>query len=131
MIDQGLLFGRGMSFPPRVGGDGRVAWSEGSDNIRENVRVVLATQLGERLMLPQFGTDLAERLFDPNTAATHRLIHERIITALQRWEPRVVVESVHVKADPGDVTAAIATIEYRQKANRSADRMDVRLQLGR
>lgn len=131
MIDQGRLFGRGISFPPRIGPDGRVAWSEASDNIREGMRVVLATALGERIMLPQFGTDLRERLFEPNTVATRRLIQKRIESALQRWEPRVAVESIAVEQDPADGTAAIATVEYRQKANQASGRISVRLQAGR
>lgn len=130
MIDQGRLFGRGISFPPRVGPDGRVVWSEASDNIREGMHVVLATQLGERIMLPQFGTDLRERLLDPNTVATRRLIQERIVSALQRWEPRVSVEVISVEQDPVDETAAVATVEYRQKANQTPGRFSIRLQAG-
>src|SRR5436305_1697397 len=30
-MDDGRIFGRGISFPPRVGPDGRVAWSAGPD----------------------------------------------------------------------------------------------------
>lgn len=131
MIDQGRLFGRGIGFPPRVGPDGRVAWSEATDNIREGMRLVLATQLGERIMLPQFGTDLRERLFEPNTVATRRLIQERIASALQRWEPRVAVESITVEQDPAADTTAIATVEYRQKANQATGQLSLRLPTGR
>ena len=129
-MDQGRVFGRGISFPPRIGGDGRLAWSEATDNIRESMRVILATQLGERLMLPQFGTDLRERLFEPNTVATRRLIEERIAAALQRWEPRVSVDSISVVADPEDDTVAIATVEYRQRANQAAARFALRVRTG-
>ncbi|NTV96894.1 MAG: TOBE domain-containing protein, partial [Thiobacillus sp.] len=37
------LFGRGISFPPRIGSDGRIAWSEGEQNVRESIRVILMT----------------------------------------------------------------------------------------
>jgi hypothetical protein len=30
------VFGKGMAFPPRVGADGRMAWSEGT-GIRESI----------------------------------------------------------------------------------------------
>jgi phage baseplate assembly protein W len=130
-MDEGRLFGRGISFPPRVGPDGRVAWSEAAENIREGMRVVLATELGERIMLPQFGTDLRQRLFEPNTVAARRLIQERMTAALQRWEPRVAIESIAVEADPADDTTAVATVEYRQKANQSTGRVSLRLRAGR
>ena len=44
-MDEGRVFGRGISFPPRVGPDGRVAWSAGPYNIREMIRVVLPYHL--------------------------------------------------------------------------------------
>ena len=52
MLDNGQLFGRGISFPPRVGPDGRVAWSEGEVNVREAIRIILLTEQHERLRLP-------------------------------------------------------------------------------
>ena len=53
---------KGMAFPPRVGADGRVAWSEGEANVREAMRVILMTEPGERLRLPEFGAGLARFL---------------------------------------------------------------------
>ena len=44
-MDAGRLFGRGISFPPRVGENGRMAWSEGDDNVREAIYIILMTQL--------------------------------------------------------------------------------------
>ena len=42
-MEAGRLYGKGMAFPPRVGSDRRIAWSEGEDNIRESMRVILMT----------------------------------------------------------------------------------------
>jgi phage baseplate assembly protein W len=107
------IYGKGISFPPRVGPDGRVAWSEGEENIRECIRVVLLTEQRERLRLPNFGGSLARFLFEPNTVTTRQLIAERIRRELAQWEPRVAVESVSVEADPEDPQAAVAAISYR------------------
>jgi phage baseplate assembly protein W len=73
-MDKGRLFGRGISFPPRVGPDGRVVWSEGETNIRESIQVILLTEQNERLMLPDFGGGLGMFLFEPNAVATRRQI---------------------------------------------------------
>ena len=86
----GLDLGRGISFPPRVGADGRVAWSASEDNVGEAIEVILKTELGERLRLPDFGAGLGHFLFEPNTTATRRQIQDRITQALTRWEPRIV-----------------------------------------
>src|SRR5918992_2337293 len=107
------IFGKGISFPPRVGPDGRVQWSEGEENIRESVRVILLTEQRERLRLKNFGGGLSRYLFEPNTVTTRHLIADRIARELAQWEPRIAVESVDVEADPDDAQAAVATIKYR------------------
>ena len=93
-MDQARILGRGISFPPRLGSDGRLAWSEGEENIREAIQIILLTRLEERVMLPRFGSGLDTFLFEPNTVATRHQITERIETALRRWEPRITVEEV-------------------------------------
>ena len=113
MIDGGQLFGRGISFPPRVGNDGRVAWSEGEVNVREAIRIILMTEQRERLRLPEFGGSLGLFLFESNTVTTRQLIKERISKALASWEPRIKVQSVDVDPDLADVQAVIATITYK------------------
>ena len=111
-IDPGALLGRSVSFPFRVGPDGRVAWSEGEVNIREAIEVILTTEPGERILLPDFGGGLRSLLFEPNTAETRARIQNLITTGLAQWEPRIVVQSVTVGQDPNDPQTAVATIVY-------------------
>lgn len=123
------LLGRGISFPPRIGLDGRIAYSSGAENVREAIRVILSTDREERVMLPQFGGGIGRYLFEPNTPDTHRLIQERITQALARWEPRIEVETVRVVAEPADPRAAVATVIYRLRATGAADRTDLTIRL--
>ena len=117
----GQIYGKGMSFPPRVGADGRVAWSEGEANVREAIKVILLTDQRERLRLPNFGGSLTLYLFEPNTVTTRQLIRDRITKELAQWEPRVAVEDVQVEADETDPQAAVATIKYRLVATRKQE----------
>lgn len=129
-MDIGRLYGRGMSFPPRVGADGRIAWSEGEANIREAIYVILMTHFRERINLPDFGGNLGTFLFEPNTVTTRHLIEMQIGRALARWEPRIAVESVHVAPDPDDPQAAIATISYQLVATQARERVSLSVALG-
>jgi uncharacterized protein len=122
-MNAGSLYGRGIAFPPRVTADGRVAWSEGEENVRESIRIILLTDEQERLRQPEFGGGLSRYLFEPNTATTRQLIRDRIMRALKEWEPRIRVESVEVEPDPDDGEAAIATITYRLVATRALERV--------
>jgi len=119
------ILGRSLSFPPRIGADGRFVWSQGEDNIRESIAVILKTEAGERLMLSQFGAGLGRYLFDPNEAATHTRIQDAIASTLARWEPRIEVEDVIVVPDPQDAQAALATITYRLVATSARERISI------
>lgn len=130
-MDAGKILGRGMSFPPRVGPDGRIAWSEGEANVRESIRVILMTETRERLMLPEFGGGLGRYLFEPNTVSTRSQIRERILRALERWEPRIAVESVTVDPDPASAEAAIATVVYKLVATQARERVSLGITLAR
>src|SRR4051812_20916539 len=122
-MDAGELFGRSMAFPPRLGPDGRVAWSAGDDNIRESIRIILLTRPGERLFEPGFGAGLDRYLFEPNTASTRQVIKDRIVKSLAQWESRIAVGSVDVEPDPADPTAAVATITYKLVATQTVERV--------
>lgn len=123
------IFGRGMSFPPRVGADGRMVWSEGENGIRESIAVVLKTDPGERVGMPDFGAGLGRFLFEPNIASTHARMQDAITRALARWEPRISVEAVDIAADASDAEAALATITYKLVATAARERITLNVPL--
>jgi phage baseplate assembly protein W len=127
--EAGRILGRGIAFPPRVGSDGRVAFSAGEENVRESIEIVLRTELRERLALPAFGAGLTRYLFEPNTTTTRRRIQDAATRALRQWEPRVAVQSVTVEADPADPEAAVVTIVYRLVATQALERVSLNVAL--
>ncbi|HEY6000579.1 MAG TPA: GPW/gp25 family protein [bacterium] len=130
LVDPGKVFGRGISFPPRVGADGRLVWSEGEANVRESIRIILLTEPQERLRVSStFGSGLRRFLFEPNNAATRTRIARTIEQAIAAWESRVRVDSVTVEADPEDAESAIATITYRLVATQVQERVSLSVKL--
>ncbi|HVG34275.1 MAG TPA: GPW/gp25 family protein [Pyrinomonadaceae bacterium] len=123
------LFGQGLGFPPRVGANGSLAWSEGEDNVRESIRIILLTEPGERLLREEFGCGLRAFLFEPNTVTTRTLIRDRIKKAIARWEPRVTVEEVMVEPDAEDQRMVGVQIHFRLVATQAIGRMGLTLQL--
>ena len=128
-MDSESVLGKGIAFPPRLGPDGRWAWSQGEENVRQAMQVILLTNQGERLMLPDFGGDLVQFLFEPNTTTTRHLILGRIRKALAAWEPRLRVETITVEEDPADLQAAIATITYKLVATQASQQVSLRVTL--
>ena len=126
----GRLLGRGISFPPRIGPDGRMVWSEGEANIREAIYVILMTQFNERINQADYGGNLPAYLFEPNTVTTRHQVQTRIEGALRRWEPRIAVQTVEVVPDPDDPLAGIATITYRLVATQAVSQVQFGITLG-
>lgn len=125
----GALIGRGIAFPPRVGPDGRVSWSEAGQNVREGIELVLRTERQERL--PALGAGILRRfLFEPNTPATHRRLEDEIARALAAWEPRATVESVSAAPDRADPEGVLVEIVYRLVSTGDRQQLDLVVPLG-
>lgn len=121
----GVLYGRGISFPPRVGPDGGLVWSVGELNVRECICTILRTRPGERVELPSFGCGLDRYLYEPNNVASLRLLSEDIQQSLVRWEPRIRVDGVTASVDPADARAVDVTITYTLVATGIRERMQL------
>ena len=83
---------RGLKVPfridPRTGGLSEAA---GPEKIRQNIRMILGTRIGERPMLSQFGARLHSLVQEPNDAVLETALLRQLREALAAWEPRVVV----------------------------------------
>lgn len=104
-----------------------MVWSDGSQNIREAIQIILMTEQDERLRLSEFGGNLKRFLFEPNTVMTRHLIEDRIMKALATWEPRIQVQSVTVEPDLEDTQAAIATVAYKLVATQTQENVAFRV----
>jgi phage baseplate assembly protein W len=123
------LYGRSVGFPPRVGPNGQLLWSEGELNVRESICIILRTRPGERLMRPDFGCDLDRFLFEPNSVGTLRLIQEEVKGALTRWEPRITLDDIRVETNATDGRAVDITIYYTLIATNTRERLSLTLAL--
>lgn len=79
---------RGMSIPFRVTG-GRIAQTGGTAKITEDLRHLLSTRLGERLLRRGYGGGVHARLQDPNDHTLRSLIRREIEAALRADLPEV------------------------------------------
>jgi phage baseplate assembly protein W len=123
------LYGQGVDFPPRVGLDGHMTWSAGELNVRQSICIILRTRPGERAMRPDFGCGLDRYLFEPNSVATLRLIQEEVKRALERWEPRIVLDDVRVGTSSTDARAVDIVVSYTLVATQIRERVGLTVAL--
>lgn len=112
-ITEKSFLGTGWSFPPtflRVI-DGVVMTSDDA-NIKENLRVLFSTAIGERIMVPLYGCDLWRRVFTNMTTTTQSEIQGSVRDAILRWEPRITVVDVIVEADATVGGLIVITVNY-------------------
>lgn len=94
------FLGRGWSFPTAFDFSSQsVVMREGLDDIRESLQIIISTRLGERLMLPKFGSRLSELLFDsPDVTALSNLAID-LRNAIILYEPRIEVETLNISPE--------------------------------
>jgi phage baseplate assembly protein W len=119
---EAAFLGTGWSFPPTfIREEFTVVMVSGSLDIRQSLEILFTTWLGERLMLPQYGTDLWRRLFDTITVTAETDIAGSVRQAVLRWEPRIDVLDVTCTADATRDGMVWVNVDYliRQTNTRS------------
>jgi phage baseplate assembly protein W len=116
MSDPGDFVGSGWAFPLGVGPHGGIAMATGPDEIVASLRVILGTAPGERVMRPEFGCRIWDHLFAPVEPNSLGLMVQAVREAVGRWEPRVDLESVTVRPDPGDASRVLISLAYAIRA---------------
>lgn len=106
------ILGQGCKFPFQFGKltgatVTSTATSRDQQHIHESIRQILGTPRGTRFLHPEFGCRLQEFIFEGNDAILCGLVRHEVITALARWEPRLVVDEVSVTSEQHVVTVTI------------------------
>jgi hypothetical protein len=104
--------GEGFAFPVRVDDNGRLVRAVDTAVIDRSITLILSTARGERLMRPDFGSDLHTFLFKPLNQLNRTRMATAVKQALEQWEPRIRVLSVQVEVSPSEAATAVIAIEY-------------------
>ena len=107
------IIGSGLAFPLQVDRRGGIALARDETDIEQAIELILATAPGERPMRPEFGCGVHDFVFDTIDASTIGKMELAIREALDRWEPRVIVETVEFELDEVSDGRLIIDIGYR------------------
>ncbi|MCP3849972.1 MAG: GPW/gp25 family protein [Gammaproteobacteria bacterium] len=97
--------------------NGRLEYSTNETSLKESILNILLTQPGERIMRPEFGAGLQTFIHQPNSLSTRQIIASTITTAINRWEPRVILETVNVIPDSDDFSRINIELHYQSLQN--------------
>jgi len=68
------------------------------DAVKRSIRNIILTNKGEKLMDPQFGSNINALLFEQMTPASEDILKHYVISAIENHEPRAKVLGVIVSA---------------------------------
>ncbi|MFN0140314.1 MAG: GPW/gp25 family protein [Pyrinomonadaceae bacterium] len=104
-----LVNGKHLSFPFRVGSDGRMAAVNTLDeHVRDEILQLILTNPGERPFLVDFGGGVRRLVFEFADDATAAMAKARISESINRWlGHRVTLEYIDVKTENTTITVDV------------------------
>lgn len=116
------------SFPFKLSNLGGVATVDvgTTKHIEENITHILTTRKGERLMHPEYGTDIDNSIFDIIDTPLYNILIKELIDCLTTYEPRIIVtpEDIYVT---NENTTVYLNMRYTIKLDGTSN--DYKLQL--
>ena len=91
------FLGTGWSFPPAFDSESNaVEMTSDELDIQLSLQILLSTRKGERIMLPDYGCNLDEMVFEPMTTTFKTYISDMIKTAILFYEARIDLNGLTV-----------------------------------
>lgn len=84
------------------GTDGDIKRQTGLSAIGNSLTNIVTTFQGERRMLQEFAVSIYEMLFEPIDETTAYILAERVLQAIEYWEPRVTITNFDIEPRPDD-----------------------------
>ena len=114
------FLGRGWSFPPTFNRNPTgVTMLEEEADIASSLEVLLSTARGERVMLPQYGCNLDELVFESLDTRMKTLMADKVKSAILYHEPRVTLESVRLDSSRELEGVVLIKVTYQVKTTNS------------
>lgn len=111
------FLGKGWSFPPTFSKNGAfIEMVTEEKDIRQSLKILLSTSVGERLMHPGFGCELKQFQFEEVTQALITSIEDVIKDALLNYEPRINLNKISITQGEKHASVLLITVDYTIRA---------------
>jgi uncharacterized protein len=118
------FLGRGWGFPPEFNkGYKAVSMLEDEDDIASSLEILLSTRLGERVMVPNYGCNLDDLLFQPLNLTLKTFVVDLIKTAILFHEPRIDVNKINIEPDNDREGILMINVDYTIRTTNSRKNM--------
>lgn len=112
-VKDNSFLGTGLKFPVSVNKiTGRFEMSSGDEDVKEAIYIILMTQKGERLLMPNFGSRINDYVFEVMDEANLTLMANKVKTVIDTYEKRIKNLNVDVVVDNDNKGKLILNINY-------------------
>ena len=85
------------------------------DKVRSQIMHVIFTPKGQRIRMPEFGTDLIKYIFSPNDSESWESVKNEIVSSVQRYVPGVTLNDVRVVQSEDERAEIFVRMDYTIK----------------
>ena len=103
--------------------------SQGLDLIKNNLRQLLLTEKGERVMMPSFGLSLRKYLFEPLDETTFVMLRQEVLNTLEIYFPIVKVKALNITGGNVNNEHLLKIVLTLQLSDASLDTFEVDIQV--
>lgn len=107
------FLGKGWSFPPTFDNRAKgVLMTQGEDDIRGSLEILLGTRIGERVMRPGYGMSLDRLMFEAIDTALVATLEKDLEFAVALYEPRIDLTELAVMKDQQEEGRLLIILDY-------------------
>ena len=81
-------------------GQGNIKIATNVGAVLSSIDNILRTSKGERVMRPDFGSNLADVIFEPVNATAIKFITRSLKDEIEKWDDRVIIDALDVYPAP-------------------------------
>lgn len=119
MATENDIIGIGWAFPPRFDlENGATVMASGVDDINQSLYILFTTEIGERVMQPNYGSALKSMLFESINEHFKSYMRMVLVRSISLYEARIRPLSIDFIADDNLEGRYLMTLDYMVLANR-------------
>jgi phage baseplate assembly protein W len=104
----------GLPYPITKHPLGLMRIQSGINQVKSDMLVLLLTEPGERVMLPEFGTPLKQFFFEPNDEEVTERVKDVIAASIKNWEPRIAVTQIDVTNSKSEIEPELDEFDKKE-----------------
>ena len=82
------------------------------EKARSEIMHIVFTPKGQRIRLPEFGTDLIKFIFDPNEGVTWESVKNEVSESVRRWSNDIILNNIQVVKNEEDESEIYVRLDY-------------------